>query len=304
MVVQGPAAIRPDGTDKTRFDALMPGEVQERARLRARPDFPWVARQAAINLSELYRGNLLLTRLLNDRGRVALALLMLDMHFESPDSPGLTTGRLKAEAAALGICSPGRVGAILAAFRLFGLVAPAPDADGRRRRLVVTERLLSIHRERWRTMLQTLSLVLPEEGERGLRLLDQPAFLAAFVRGLLEPMRAGWRPAFDVPAIAHFADRDGGMLIAFALFGTGPTGQPLSISQLARSFRISRSHVVDIVQKAGDAGLVRRVDEQGGRGPGALPQPALTEAMEAFIALALVRQAMAVRRGLAAAEAG
>ncbi len=268
--------------------------------MRARPDFPWVARQAAITLSEAYRGNLLLTRLLNDRGRVALALLMLDMHFEQPDAPGLTTGRLKAEAVALDICSPGRVGAILAAFRLFGLVAPAPDLDGRRRRLVVTERLLAIHRERWRTILQSLALVLPEEGERGLHHIEDPAFLAAFVHALLEPMRAGWRPAFDVPAIAHFADRDGGMLIAFALFGTGPTGQPLSISQLARSFRISRSHVVGIVQNAAEAGLVRRVDEQGSRGPGVLPQPALTEALEAFVALVLVRQAVAVRRGLAA----
>ncbi|MBS7554632.1 MarR family transcriptional regulator [Ancylobacter dichloromethanicus] len=281
----------------------MPGEVQERARLRARPDFHWVARQAAINLSDAYRGNLLLTRLLNDRGRFVLALLILDLHFDQPDAPGLTTGRLKAEAVALDVCSPGRVGAILAAFRVFGLIAPAPDADGRRRRLVVTERLMSIHRERWRTMLNTLALVVPEDGERGLRHLDNPDFLAAFVRALLKPLRAGWRPAFDIPAIGQFADRDGGLLIALALFGTGLNGQPLSISQLARSFRISRSHVVGIVQDAAEAGLVRRVGEQGTRGPGVLPQPALTEAMEHFVAMALVRQMTAVRAGLAAIDA-
>ncbi|GLK71763.1 MarR family transcriptional regulator [Ancylobacter dichloromethanicus] len=298
------SAIDPSGgDDKARFDALMPGEVQERARLRARPDFHWVARQAAINLSDAYRGNLLLTRLLNDRGRFVLALLILDLHFDQPDAPGLTTGRLKAEAVALDVCSPGRVGAILAAFRVFGLIAPAPDADGRRRRLVVTERLMSIHRERWRTMLNTLALVVPEDGERGLRHLDNPDFLAAFVRALLKPLRAGWRPAFDIPAIGQFADRDGGLLIALALFGTGLNGQPLSISQLARSFRISRSHVVGIVQDAAEAGLVRRVGEQGTRGPGVLPQPALTEAMEHFVAMALVRQMTAVRAGLAAIDA-
>lgn len=302
MVGRNAAKVRTDDSNPRRFDALMPGEAQERARLRTRPDFPWIARQAAIHLSDAYRGNLLLTRLLNDRGRFVLALLILDMHFDQPGAPGLTTGRLKAEAVALDVCSPGRVGAILAAFRVFGMIAPAPDTDGRRRRLVVTEKLMSIHRERWRTMLNTLALVMPEEGERGLRHLDDPVFLAAFVRALLEPLRGGWRPSYEIPAIAQFAERDGGLLIALALFGIGLTGQPLSISQLARSFRISRSHVVGIVQDAAAAGLLRRVEEQGGRGPGVLPQPALIEAMEHFVALALVRQMVAVRAGLAALD--
>ncbi|WP_018390673.1 MarR family transcriptional regulator [Ancylobacter sp. FA202] len=302
MVGRNAATVRTDDSTRRRLDALMPGESQERARLRARPDFPWIARQAAINLSDAYRGNVLLTRLLNDRGRFVLSLLIMDMHLEAPDAPGLTTGRLKAEAVALDVCSPGRVGAIVAAFRVFGMIAPTPDADGRRRRLVVTDKLMSIHRERWRTMLNTLALVVPEEGERGLRHLDDPVFLAAFVRTLLEPLRGGWRPSHDIPAIGQFAERDGGLLIALALFGIGLTGQPLSISQLARSFRISRSHVVGIVQEATEAGLVRRVDEQGGRGPGVLPQPALIEAMENFVALALVRQMVAVRAGLAALD--
>ncbi|TCK27961.1 MarR family protein [Ancylobacter aquaticus] len=303
MVARDSATVRTGDSTLRRFDGLMPGEPQERARLRARPDFPWIARQAAINISDSYRGNLLLTRLLNDRGRFVLSLLILDMHFEKPGSPGLTTGRLKAEAISLDVCSPGRVGAILAAFRVFGMIAPAPDSDGRRRRLVVTEKLMSIHRERWRTMLNTLALVVPEEGERGLRHLDDPVFLAAFVRALLEPLRVGWRPAFDIPAIGQFAERDGGLLIALALFGIGLTGQPMSISQLARSFRISRSHVVGIVQDAAAAGLVRRVEEQGSRGPGVLPQPALIDALEQFVAMALVRQMVAVRAGLAAIDA-
>lgn len=303
MVARDSATIRTDDSIIRRCESLMPGEVQERARLRARPDFPWIARQAAVNLSEAYRGNLLLTRLLNDRGRFVLSLLILDMHFEKPEAPGLTTGRLKAEAIALDLCSPGRVSAILAAFRVFGMIAPAPDADGRRRRLVVTEKLMAIHRERWRTMLGTLALVMPEEGERGLRHLDDPVFLTAFVRALLVPLRAGWRPALDIPAIGHFAERDGGLLIALALFGTGLNGQPLSISQLARSFRISRSHVVGIVQEAAGLGFVRRVEEHGGRGPGVLPQPALMDALEHFIAMALVRQMVAVRAGLAALDA-
>lgn len=295
--------VAPPAPEATRFEALMPGEAEKRARLRARPDFPWIARQAAIKLGTAYRGNVLLTRILNDRGRIILALLMLDMHFESPAAPGLTAGRLKAEAAALELCSMGRVTAILAAFRLLGLVAPVPDTDRRRRRLVVTERLLAVHKSRWEIILGTVKLVLPE-GELGLRHLDDNTFLAAYIHALLEPLRGGWRPVFDIPELGIFADRDGGLMIAFALFGIGPSGLPLSASQLARTYRVSRSHVVDIVQKATEAGLVRRVEARELGGPGILPEPPLMEAMEAFIATALVRQASAVRQALAAIDAG
>lgn len=280
-------------------EALMPGEVEERRRLRTRPDFPWIARQAAIHLATAYRGNFLLTRVLNDRGRLTLALLMLQMHFEPTEAPGLTAGRLKTEAVALDICSPGRVGAILAAFRLLGLLAAAPDADRRRRRLIVTDRLLEIHRERWRVLLKALALVLPE-GEAGLARLEDDKFLAAFVDALLEPLRRGWRPVYDIPELALFVDRDGGLMIAFGLFGTMPTGGPVTVAGLARAYRVSRSHVVDIVQKATEAGLIRRLDpEVDGRG-GLVAEPALVDAMERLIATALARQASAVRHALKA----
>ncbi|MCK0210046.1 MarR family transcriptional regulator [Starkeya koreensis] len=281
------------------YEVLMPAEVEERRRLRARPDFPWIARQAAIHLATAYRGNFLLTRVLNDRGRLTLALLMLQMHFEPAGAPGLTVGRLKAEAVALDICSPGRVGAILAAFRLLGLLAPAPDADRRRRRLIVTGRLLDVHRERWRVMLKTLSLVMPE-GEAGLARLDDDAFLGPFVDALLEPLRRGWRPVYDIPELALFVDRDGGLMIAFGLFGTAPTGAPATVAGLARAYRVSRSHVVDIVQKATEAGLVRRLDPQADGRSGVVAEPALIDAMERLIATALARQASAVRHALKA----
>lgn len=287
-----------------RFEELMPGEIEERRRLRARSDFPWIARQAAIHLATAYRGNYLLTRVLNDRGRLTLALLMLKMHFEPPQAPGLTAGRLKSEAMALDICSPGRVGAVLAAFRLLGLVTVAPDAaDRRRRRLVVTDRLLDIHRERWRVLLRALALVLPE-GEAGLGRLDDDAFLAAFVDALLEPLLHGWRPVYDIPELELFVDRDGGLMIAFGLFGTVPSGPPVTVAGLARAYRVSRSHVVDIIQKATEAGLVRRYGPEDQGRTGIVAEPALVDAMERLIATALVRQASAVRQALNAVGAG
>lgn len=280
---------------------LSEDEVAARAHLRARADFPQIARQTVLDLSRAYQGNLLLTRLLNDRARIVLALLMLDLNFEPADAPGLTVGRLKAEATALGLCSPGRVAAILAAARLLGLVVPAPDIDRRRRRLVVTPRLVDIHKERWRTVLKAMRPALPE-GDIGLAYLDDERFLAAFVAALLAPFRAGWRIAQEVPWLRVFADRDGGLLIAFALYEATHTGAPLPIAPLARTFRVSRSHIADILAKAAEAGLVCRVDAPTKGGPGFLAEPLLIEAIEAFAAIALVRQAFAVRTALAAIQ--
>lgn len=276
-------------------------EIAARAYLRARPDFPQIARQTVLDLSRAYQGNLLLTRLLNDRARVILALLMLDLNFEPADAPGLTVGRLKAEATTLGLCSPGRVAAVLAAARLLGLVVPAPDIDRRRRRLVVTPRLIDIHKERWRTILKAMRPALPE-GDIGIAHLDDPRFLATFVAALLRPFRAGWRIAQEVPWLRVFADRDGGLLIAFALYEATHTGAPLPIAPLARTFRVSRSHIADILAKAAEAGLVRRVDAPTKGGPGFLAEPLLIEAIEAFAAIALVRQAFAVREAMAAIQ--
>jgi len=274
-------------------------EIAARAALRARRDFPQIARRTALDLARSYQGNLLLTRLLNDRARIILALLMLDLHFEPAEAPGLTVGRLKAEAAALGLCSPGRVAAILAAARLLGLVAPAPDTDRRRRRLAVTPRLLDIHKERWRAILRAMRPALPE-GEIGLAHLDDERFVAAFVAALLRPFRAGWRIGQEIPWLRVFADRDGGLMIAFALYEATHTRTPLPVSHLARTFRVSRSHVADILAKAAEAGLVRRADAAAGSGPGFLAEPLLTEAINAFTAIALVRQAFAVREAMAA----
>lgn len=282
---------------------LTPGELEARARLRARPDFPEIARRAAVNLGRSYQGNVLLTRLLNDRARIALALLMLDMHFEPAEAPGLTAGRLKAEAVALGLCSPGRVGAVLAAARLLGLVAPAPDKDGRRRRLVATPRLLDIHRERWRVLFEAMHPALPEGGI-GLSRLDDPGFGAAYVSALLRPFRAGWRIAHDIPRVDVFADRDGGLMIAFALYEATRAGETLTILHLAQTYRVSRSHVGDILRKAAEAGLVRRVEAPGTGSAGFVAEPALDEAIDTFVAIALVRQAFAIREAVAATSAG
>lgn len=276
-------------------------ELIEARRLRQHPVFRDVARRAARDIEKSYRGNVILNRLLNDRARIALAFLMLDMHFEPPGSAGLTAGRLKAEASALGLCSPGRAGAVLAACRLLGLVAPAPDSDRRRRRLVVTDRLITIHKDRWRAVLGILRAVLPE-GEIGLRRLDDPAFLPMYVSTLLQPYREGWRVIHDIPELAIFADRDGGLVIALALYQNEQAVKALSAAHLARTYHVSRSHIAGILGEAAEAGLVRRIGTAEAGGPGFLAEPSLVDAVEMLMAIGAARHAQAVRNAMQAME--
>lgn len=296
------AAALPDPRESAALAALLTLESAEREALRQHPAFPAMAAMAARGLSGQYRGNLLLTRILNDRGRIALALLMLSMHLESaPDSPGLTAGRLKAEATALRLCSPGRVTAVLAACRLLGLVATAPDSDRRRHRLAVTPRLLAIHTARWRVMLEALAPAFPQAQQAAAR-LDDPRFLEPFVMTMLAPFRAGWRIVTDLPCLEIFADRDGGLMVAFCLYEAARSGTALSLAHLARESRTSRSHVMEMLRVAAEAGLVRRASGRGSVEGGVLAEPALVEAMEMLMATALVRLRHAVRAGFGATD--
>lgn len=294
------AAANPAPLEAAALAALMAIEATERDTLRQHPAFPALAFAAGRSLSAQYRGNVLLTRILNDRGRIALALLMLSMHLESaPDSPGLTAGRLKAEATALGLCSPGRVTAVIAACRLLGLLTSVPDADRRRHRLAVTPRLMAIHTARWRVMLEAMAPI-SSEGARGALYLDDPRFLEPFVTTMLAPFRAGWRIVSDLPCLELFADRDGGLMVAFSLFEAARTGSALSLAHIARECRISRSHVMEMLRAAAEAGLVRRDSGRSNVEGSVLAEPALVEAMQMLMATALVRLTRASRAGLAA----
>ncbi|GAB4065350.1 hypothetical protein KHC28_02680 [Ancylobacter sonchi] len=279
------------------LDATAPPARPNLSALRADPRFSAAARQAAAGIVATYRGSAVMNRLLNDRGRFLLSLLVLAMDLETPEvgRDGLTSGRLKAEAAAFGICSPGRAGAVLATFRLLRLVQAVPTPDRRVRRLAATPRFIDMHRQRWRALLEPMASFIPE-GAAGLARLGDPAFLPPYVEALLLPFRAGWRLLDDVPALAPFADRDGGIVIALSLMGTLDGDPPPPLAHLARQFGVSRSHVLGVLRAGEEAGLLRRPDPRGG----ALAEPALGEALHDFVACAFHMQAQAVRGGLAA----
>ncbi|GLK85730.1 hypothetical protein [Ancylobacter defluvii] len=284
--------------DPTSWRAPAAERRPELEALRAHPLFAPAARQAAAGIVATYRGNAVMNRLLNDRGRFILSMLVLALHYEPPGAGGggLSAGRLKAEAAGLQVCSPGRAVAMLGAFRLLGLVESMPDPGGDRRlkRLAPSARLLDLHRARWRHLLAAMTDLVPE-GAAGLAHIDEPDFLAIYIDALIQPFREGWRLLDDVPELAPFADRDAGIVIALSLMEAGHDQPPLPITHLARRFGVSRSHVLGLLRAGEEAGLLRRPDPRGG----ALAEPALAEALNDFVAVAFLMQAQAVRRACA-----
>lgn len=102
------------------------------AAVAAHPAFRPAVERLAGEISALYSGNRLLNRLLSDRGRNMLGLLVLYLDaLPAAEGGGLTTARLVALCTATGLCSRGRTKAMLALMRWGGYVAPAPPGADR-----------------------------------------------------------------------------------------------------------------------------------------------------------------------------
>lgn len=273
-----------------------PNNAPEIARLRAHADFVPAARRAAGAMMASYKGNALMNRLMNDRGRFMLSVLMLSQYYEA-DPRGLTSSRLKDEAVAMDLCSRGRASAILGTFRVFGLLESVPAADRRLKRLAPSPKLIDMHRIRWIEVFEAIALVLPE-GRIGVEHIGDERFLAAYVLAFTAAFRTGWRLFDEVPELAPFGDRDAGMMIAFSLLGTGFGEPPPPIAHLARSFGVSRSHVLAVLKAGVDAGLVHRVDSR----VGPVAEPELIECLLQLLAVAFIQHAAALRSAAAQIE--
>jgi hypothetical protein len=268
------------------------------AALRAHPGFEAAAREAAQGFIDLYQGNFLLNRILNDRGRFVLSLLAIDLHFQADLAGahgGLTAARLKAAARSLDVCSPGRVVAFLAMLRLLRLVVPGPAKDRRLRPLIASERFVEMHRLRWRCGLAALAPMLPE-ARLAVERIDDDRFLGIFVRALAEPFKAGWRLLEGAQILSVFAERDAGMVVALALVVARQDVGPSPLADLARRFHVSRAHVLETLRAAEQKGLVRRSEPRGGF----LAEPPLVDALHDFLGAVFVTQAHAARVALAA----
>ncbi|MGQ7791857.1 hypothetical protein ACUN0C_05550 [Faunimonas sp. B44] len=298
------AAVR-DLFDGAASDPLSGGAM---ARIMAMDGFSAAAACSARGILETYQNRYALNRVLNDRGRLVLSLLLLDLHFRAESGEGeLTLSRLQALCHGLDVCSPNRVAAMVAVMRLFGYVAVAPSADRRARRLVATEPFERITRERWSVLLEGASRLFPHVKEVLDRLQDR-AVMAAFVRALSERFAGGYRTVHATPAIAPYIERDGGLLVLLAL-GSARTGSEggaaeFTIAETARRLDLSRAHVASVLKMAAADGLVVR---SGARDERVRPTDALAALTDRFLAAAFLIHAVAAwdcLHLLAAGQAG
>lgn len=240
--------------------------------MRSHPRFQEAVRIAIGGLIESFSHKGLLSRVLNDRGRVIGGLGALYLHFApapGDKEAGLTVGRFQALCAEVKLCSAGRARAVLALMRYAGYLAPAPGRapDRRQRRLVPTERLIELHRQRWTRYFEAMALVMPEEGRKALEIHGRPEFTAAFVRHLGAMYLAGFRPLHHAPDLERLIESNAGLLVIVSLFlaatdggAAAPDGTvvPVSISALSARFGIARAHARRLLADAAEAGLLRR----------------------------------------------
>ena len=266
-----PARLGPDHALRggPRWDAWTSIDAQAVARLRQHPRFAEALRAFAAAVVEFYRGNLLVNMISNDRGRVILAMLTLDLHYTGrPDDPasGLTATQLQSLFVETGLGSAGRAKALITLMRWGGYIEPAPASSDRRiRTLQPTEQMFAMHRDRWRRVLGAAGLVLPDAAE-GCARVDEPGFLRAFAIAQGSEFLGGFRPLDHGPALQLLSDRNAGFPIMFSIMlaappqdGMPPTGPtPVSASALAKRFHVSRSHVTTSLRDAQAAGLLER----------------------------------------------
>lgn len=281
--------------------------LEEVAALRCHPRFLDAMRVSMRVPLDLYQGNRLVNLVINDRGRYVLSVFALHLHDTyRPDEPnsGLMPTRLQAMCVEQGVCSYGRAGALIRLMRWTGYLEPAPTtADRRVRRLVPTDKLTEMHRERWLRQLRAVALVLPEAQE-ALACSDHPAFRPAFTAAQVAEFTGGFRFYHYAPELRLFAERNGGMFVLFSVALGGadddtmpPTrAVPVSASALAKQLQVSRSHVIGLLRDAVDAGLL----ERPGAGSEFRMTERLRESLQNMIATLHLFTAIAAREALAA----
>jgi AraC-like DNA-binding protein len=280
--VQGNAVSAPD-------DPPFAVDAKSLAALQAHPRFNDAWRIAITGFIEMWQRNRLLNTVVNDRGRLLIGLYAVYFHlltWPNDARTGLTMSRMVALCSEQKFCSPGRAKAILMLMRMFGYLAPASgEADRRLRRLVPTERLMALHRERNRRIFGATAVVMPECAE-AFAAQSHPDFTALFVHRYCEQLLAGFRFIDVVPDLQLFIERNGGTMVLCSLLLAGgadesfPPISPVTISAsaLSRRFGVSRSHVRRLLQDAERQELLQRLE-----GDRIRLVPRLTQASSDFI---------------------
>jgi IclR helix-turn-helix domain len=238
------------------------------ALMAAQPGFADACRLSDRNTIERHGRNPLPSRFAKDLTQLFYAYLVL--YLEARD--GITLTAIRDVCREIGLASRGRALAILVHLRVIGYIHADPNkADGRVRRYLPSEQMTTALRGVVTDELQAFCLVEPAAAGLAERLAE-PEFFKAFVlqagKGLLNAVKA--RPTSD---ISHFANRDAGMLVLSHILASAEDGDTypprgpvrMSVTELAKKFDVSRSHVFRLLRDAEKLGLLtRNPDEQTG----------------------------------------
>ena len=281
--------------------------------LRAEPRYRQAIAAAVADTVEYYQGRWLAHRVLNDRARFIMASVMLYLHFtrrEDVANSGLTATRLREICVGIGLCSGGRVEAMLLMMRASGFLERAKDAgDLRMRRYVPTAKLHDLNRERQRRLLQAIDILrgttayAPQICAES-NLARYRPFVVALGRGFL----AGFRIVQPTPVLLRIIDRDVGLPLMMCIFLTSqeysefcPQAlQNVSVAALARRFEVSRVHVRSVLRAAESAGLLLRNEDTAQ----VRALPPLVDAIEKFFGNAFLYTESCAKIALAETAGG
>jgi AraC-like DNA-binding protein len=274
------------------------------AAVEAHPGFDQAAASVAAGSVAGYRGNRLVNAVMTDRARLLMAMWILYFHFSSrrgDPSSGLTLARVRRACTDLDVCSRQRVEAMIVLMRFFGHLAVAPHPEDRLlHRLVPTDRLLEWNRWRLANSFEALAKVMPE-GLEALSRLETPGFIESVSCHLGRIHLAGFRIIDHAPDMRLFFERNAGLVTLMSMCLSAeserfPPTVPIhySLSALARSFGVSRTHLRRMFDDAQKLELLER------SGPDALRiLPRLEAGLRRGYALYLLYHAHCVRAALA-----
>jgi hypothetical protein len=191
---------------------------------------------------------------------------------------------------------------MLSLMRFGGYLTPDPDVvDRRQRRLLATDKLIALLRERWRVHFAAMAPLFPD-GAALQAAIDDPDFTRRLIVAMVERFREGFRVTGHAAGMGLFGERNAGILICSYLMIAGeaddtvpPTRPvPISIAALARRFAVSRPHVLKLLRDAEGQELIARSSDR------IQIKPALADGARNFFATMFLYYAGSAREAMAA----
>jgi hypothetical protein len=235
------------------------------AEMMARPRFA-DACQASLRFSVEHTGsNPVLTRVTIDTTRLVYGYLVLYL-----DAQGeITLKAIQNLCREIGLASHGRAQAILFHLRAIGYLLRDPaSTDRRSRHYLPSPDMKDAMRDCLRDELRAFSLIEPEAARAAERLSEPEffrAFLLRFGKGTVDALKfRNKRP------IGHFTDSNAGLVMLWDVILSAEEGDSypprgplkMSVRELARKYKVSRTHILRLFRSAEARGLLTRNAEE------------------------------------------